>query len=300
MHPAGGVHVVYLTSLSRRRYVVVGIGWYKYNHPGTFMCNPLPEQDSELTWLFWVFYAQKYWEFLDTWVFILRCSFRQVSVLHLFHHSSITVVVGTIMMYDYGGDMFLPILLNAIVHTMMYSHYLCTVFKIKTWWNQYLTMLQIIQFLLITSQNLLSYQAGTACGPPDWAKLLMIGYMGSMLVLFGNFFLRKYVLGKNDSSMCGVLKVNSDVTWTTYRGLCRLDSDGVARVELPGFQSRHKYAECQYQLTAVGSRMPDLHVSMELEPSGVFGVDGGVKNGTVSWQVMAADQMLENTKEKQN
>ena len=55
-----------------------------------------------------------------------------MTFLHLFHHSSITVVVGSILRYDYSGDMFLPILLNSVVHVLMYSHYFVTALGIKT------------------------------------------------------------------------------------------------------------------------------------------------------------------------
>jgi len=286
-----------LTCIFLAGYCAVGIIMHKYNHPGTFMCNALPLQDTGLAWLFWVFYAQKFWEFLDTWIFVLRCSFRQVTVLHLFHHSSIAVVVGSILPYDYGGDMFLPILLNAIVHVLMYSHYLCTIMKIKTWWNQYLTSLQLIQFLLISSQNILSYRAGPECGPPDWAKVLMIAYMGSMVVLFGHFFARKYILGKNDASMCGVVKTNSEISWTIYRGKSTLDKKGEAKIRIPMFQKRHLHTEHHYQLTPIGGAMPNLFVSDEVD-NGKFNVGGGMAGKQVSWQVHVADQELEEPKDK--
>lgn len=57
---------------------------------------------------------------------------QQVTFLHLFHHSSITLVVGSILRFDYSGDMFLPIVLNSIVHVLMYSHYFVTALGIKT------------------------------------------------------------------------------------------------------------------------------------------------------------------------
>jgi hypothetical protein len=115
-------------------YCAVHLAIYKYHHPGRFVCNELIEgEDGEwLAWIFWVFYAQKFWEFLDTWFFLLRRSFRQVTFLHLFHHSSITVVVGSIFRFDYSGDMFLPIWLNSIVHVLMYLHYFATAIGVKT------------------------------------------------------------------------------------------------------------------------------------------------------------------------
>jgi hypothetical protein len=54
---------------------------YKLRKPGTFACNGAADTQREghhLAWVFWVFYAQKFWEFCDTWFFILRRSFRQV------------------------------------------------------------------------------------------------------------------------------------------------------------------------------------------------------------------------------
>jgi hypothetical protein len=117
----------------------------------------------------------------------------QVTFLHLFHHSSITFVVGSIVSFDYSGDMFLPILLNSIVHVLMYSHYLVTALGIKSWWRKHLTSLQLGQFVLISMQSYISWTSGPECGAPDWAKILMIAYMVSMLLLFGNFFFHRYV-----------------------------------------------------------------------------------------------------------
>merc|ERR550514_432019 len=166
-------------------YVVYGMIRAKLSNPGRFACNPTDRtEDGEyLAWVFWVFFAQKFWEFLDTFFFILRKSFRQVTFLHIFHHCSINIVVGLILPHDYNGDMFLSIFLNAVVHVLMYSHYLVTALGIKSWWRQYLTSLQLLQFCAISVQSAIAYWTGPACGSPDFAKVLMVGYMGSMLVL---------------------------------------------------------------------------------------------------------------------
>ena len=36
----------------------------------------------------------------------------QVTFLHIFHHSSITIVVGTILRFDYSGDMCVPVTID--------------------------------------------------------------------------------------------------------------------------------------------------------------------------------------------
>ena len=130
---------------------------------------------------------------MDTVFFILRKRLCQVSFLHLFHHTSITFVVGLILPYNYSGDMYLPILLNSFVHILMYSHYLASSFGIKAWWRPYLTSIQLIQFCLIAYQNIYAYSIGSTCGSPDFTKIIMLFYMASMLILFSGFFIRRYI-----------------------------------------------------------------------------------------------------------
>jgi len=177
-------------------YCVVGIIKYKLKHPGSLNCNTLQfdADGKQLAWVYWVFYAQKYWEFIDTWIFLLRKSFRQVSFLHVFHHSSVTIIFATCIPYDFNGDLFLPILLNGTVHVLMYSHYLLTALGVKSWWRTYLTSLQLGQFCLIAYQNINAWIKGPQCGAPDFEKYMVTLYMGSMLFLFGNFFIHRYIL----------------------------------------------------------------------------------------------------------
>jgi elongation of very long chain fatty acids protein 4 len=285
------IAVYNLTCVVAAGYVVIELVTFKYRRLWTghnkFSCNTLIEDSVEdrnhIAFVFWFFYAQKFWEFLDTWFFILRKSFRQVTFLHLFHHSSITIVVGSILPYDFNGDMFLPILLNSIVHVLMYLHYFVTAVGIKSWWRQYLTSLQLAQFILISTQSFLAYREGADCGAPDWAKLLMLGYMSSMLVLFGNFFLQRYVLSKPDANMCGVIKAVESPRHSQYNGMERLDQKGEATVYLPPWFSTagHKgnLTHFSYQLTPVGATM-GLFVCEEIDVAmGRFRIAGGDRRG---------------------
>lgn len=54
----------------------------------------------------------RFWEFLDTIIFVLRKSKRQITFLHLYHHTSITVVTYIQIVYGHSSDLFLPALLN--------------------------------------------------------------------------------------------------------------------------------------------------------------------------------------------
>lgn len=185
-------------------YVVYGIVAIKLNRPGRFVCNDQivgTEEAEKMAWFMYVFFAQKFWEFLDTWFFILRKSFRQVSFLHIYHHASICIVVASCLHFDYWTDFYLPALLNSFVHVLMYFHYFLSGLGIKGWWSQYLTSLQLIQFLIITFQNLLAIYYGPTCGIPEFSKVMMIFYMFSMLALFGKFYVDRYLsTGKKDQS----------------------------------------------------------------------------------------------------
>jgi len=77
--------------------------------------------------------------------------------------------------------------------------------------------------------------------------------------------------------------VESSEMKTFYDGMIVLDSSGEAIVELPGwFESLN--SSLRYQLTAIGSSAPNLHIAAELEGN-KFRIAGGSPNGKVCWQV---------------
>lgn len=298
-------------------YVVYGLAVAKWENPETFVCTNGCRSDSrcqKLAHFFWVFYIQKFWEFADTWFFILRRSFRQVTFLHLFHHSSITLVVGFIIPYDFCGDMYLPIFLNALVHVLMYSHYLVTAIGIKSWWRQYLTSLQLTQFVLISVQSIMALRRGVQCGAPTWAKLLMVAYMCSMLFLFGNFFVRRYLIKTTDvtpAGCVGVIKDNYEVDGKPiiFAGTADVGTAGEVVVNLPSLFAKKLRRVVEkhdvsfyYQLTPVGASMPNLYVRKEISPSIYamkeaeipaipvtysFVIGGAMAGCKVSWSVSA-------------
>lgn len=179
----------------------VAIAMYKWRQTGgTFVCNT-PRTNSQfgdssdglLTWGIYLYYYQKYWEFLDTFIFMVRKSYRQVSFLHVFHHSSITCITMLAVQFDTCGDIYLGALLNSWIHVLMYGHYFLTSIGVKNApWRPYLTSMQLVQFLVILGQYVLAWVKGSDCGVPDWYKIVMIAYMTCMLGLFANFFVHSY------------------------------------------------------------------------------------------------------------
>jgi hypothetical protein len=71
-----------------------------------------------------------------------------------------------------------------------------------------------------------------------------------------------------------------------YSGTVTLDKAGKAKVALPSyFEAANR--DFRYQLTAVGSAMPDLHVAAGVKGN-TFSIAGGAASRQVSWQVTAA------------
>jgi len=288
-------------------YVVCGIGSALLKSSYSFVCNKTvvpgtPEDhDGHATMMahfFWVFYAQKFWEFLDTWFFILRKSFRQVTFLHVFHHCSINIVVGLILPFEFNGDMYLPIFLNALVHVLMYSHYLVAALGMSTPWKPWLTSMQLCQFLLIATQSALSMSRGDSCGAPYFAKVGMVAYMASMLLLFGNFFLNAYVLKQPGSKFGGgVVKRQEPVQISkSIAGRVVLNGKGKATVSLPASFAE---GELHYQVTPIGLPMPNLHISQEpTEENCGFQLAGGTADMSVSWTVTRVITLMGQQKTK--
>ncbi|CAN0200875.1 unnamed protein product, partial [Laminaria digitata] len=94
----------------------------------------------------------------------------QVTFFHLFHHCSITVIVGSVLPFDFNGDMYLPIMLNSIVHVLVYLHYVLTALRRHSWWSRHLTSLQLAQFVVIFVQSAAALYYGPSCGSPDFVK----------------------------------------------------------------------------------------------------------------------------------
>lgn len=99
-------------------------------------CSDLPSRrpDTPLTRIplsSRAYYAQKFLEYGDTLFFVLRKSFRQLTVLHLYHHVSITLVTAMFLRFDVNGDAYLAALVNSFVHVLMYSHYFLASFKAR-------------------------------------------------------------------------------------------------------------------------------------------------------------------------
>jgi hypothetical protein len=82
--------------------------------------------------------------------------------------------------------------------------------------------------------------------------------------------------------------VESPDMMNVYNGTVTLDGKGVATVELPEwFEALNR--DYRYQLTAIGSPAPELHIARKVE-DGEFSIAGGKAGQEVSWQVTGIRQ----------
>lgn len=92
----------------------------------------------------YLFYVSKYYELLDTAIIILKG--RRATVLQIYHHAGVILVMYCACYCACAADVFI-VWENSGVHSVMYTYYALTAMGFNPPGKQYLTMLQIFQFL---------------------------------------------------------------------------------------------------------------------------------------------------------
>lgn len=96
----------------------------------------------------YVYFLAKISELLDTVFFVLRKRDRQVTFLHLYHHTVMPMISwGTTKYYPGGHGTFIG-LINSFVHIIMYAYYLLSALGPQMqkylWWKKYITNMQMV------------------------------------------------------------------------------------------------------------------------------------------------------------
>ena len=137
-------------------------------------------------------YISKYIDYLDTLFIILRKKNSQLSFLHLYHHSSISIIWGFLLYMGHGnGTASFGCLLNSFIHIIMYSHYLITSFGINNPFKRYITQMQLVQFLILFIHSIVVISNYEKYFPLKYAFIQFI-YQLQMIILFGNFYKNSY------------------------------------------------------------------------------------------------------------
>ncbi|KAJ2522735.1 hypothetical protein GGI11_001647 [Coemansia sp. RSA 2049] len=138
----------------------------------------------------YLFYLSKYYELVDTVIIILKG--RKASLLQIYHHAGVILVMHTANYYTSPCSVFI-IWENAGVHTIMYTYYALTALGFNPPGKQYLTSLQIFQFLFGQAVVLVYFSIPGCLQPAQrtW-PLILTAYLLPLIYLFAQFFRKTY------------------------------------------------------------------------------------------------------------
>lgn len=187
-------------------YMSVGLGWEAYNSFGSLWNNPVDATHPRafsIRNILWVFYISKLLEYTDTYIMVLKHNYRQVSFLHVYHHTSIVVVVYIYLAVAPGGDSYWCSMVNSGIHVVMYMYYLLNlIFRTGPVRNflqankLIITVGQLTQFLLNVVQALFILFIASPRRYPASVMWIQVVYMATMIFLFGNFLVKNKKGGK--------------------------------------------------------------------------------------------------------
>lgn len=141
----------------------------------------------------YIFYISKYWEFVDTWILVLKG--KAPSFLQVYHHTGIAFCMWVGVLSQ--SSWLVPVvLLNSVIHTLMYTYFLIKTISPKTEIKsaKYLTKAQIGQFFTGIFYSAAVLYLGESCDSQSsrfgLACLQVYGY--GLIALFTAFSKRKY------------------------------------------------------------------------------------------------------------
>ncbi|XP_015607876.1 elongation of very long chain fatty acids protein AAEL008004 [Cephus cinctus] len=147
----------------------------------------------------YIYFLAKISELLDTVFFVLRKKERQITFLHMYHHTVMPLISwGATKYYPGGHGTFIGVI-NSFVHIVMYTYYLLAAmlpqYQKYFWWKKYITTLQMGQFCLafLHSFQLLIYD----CEYPRWSLILILPNVMFFYFLFSDFYNKAYSYGSS-------------------------------------------------------------------------------------------------------
>ncbi|CAO1431020.1 unnamed protein product [Diamesa serratosioi] len=171
--------------------------YFEFTFKETWQCITAGPPGNGIYWTMLGIFVRTI-ELVETVFFVLRKKQNQVSNLHVYHHVSTILLLWSFFKYNSTKMELFILVLNSIIHIIMYSYYLLTVFKVLEKYlkkfKPIMTSMQLIQFVLILGQCIAGMMP--SCKQSKLFYLMFVNIV-ILTTMFGNFFRENYTKKKS-------------------------------------------------------------------------------------------------------
>ncbi|KAM7348129.1 very long chain fatty acid elongase F-like [Cochliomyia hominivorax] len=145
----------------------------------------------------YLYFINKILDWLETIFFCLRKKFKQISFLHVYHH---TIMVWAAFIYInlfYGSQFTVVGHINSFVHVLMYAYYFLSTLDINLnmqSMKKFMTSIQILQFFYFSVKMFVTISNNSWCGLSNFYLTVLLIQNIFMTAMFTHFYWKTYVV----------------------------------------------------------------------------------------------------------